>query len=69
MTGGRSGSPTYRRGAGAGRVAFAGESPFDPAEDFDAREDEPFAGARPFVVGLVLLAIDSTVCAPDDIAR
>jgi hypothetical protein len=46
-----------------------GASPFEPAEDFDAREDDPFAGARPFVVGLVLLAIDSTVSAPDDIAR
>ncbi len=46
MIGGFSVSPTYRFGAGAGFRA-----------PDDAREDDAFAGARPFLVGLVLLAM------------
>ena len=46
MIGGFSVSPTYRFGAGAGFRA-----------PDDARDEDAFAGARPFLVGLVLLAM------------
>src|SRR6188768_3553190 len=46
MIGGFSVSPTYRFGAGAGFRA-----------PDDARDDDAFAGARPCLVGLVLLAM------------
>ena len=42
ISGGLSTSPTYRFGAGAGLAA---------------RDEDPFAGARPFLVGLELLAM------------
>ncbi|CAN5524134.1 hypothetical protein BH10ACT5_BH10ACT5_06860 [soil metagenome] len=46
MSGGFSVSPTYRFGAGAGFRA-----------PDDVRDEDPFAGARPLLVGLELLAM------------
>jgi hypothetical protein len=54
MTGGRSGSPTYRFGAGAG-LAAAG---FRALDDVAERPlDDVFEDARDPLVGLLLLAI------------
>jgi len=54
MTGGRSGSPTYRFGAGAG-LAAAGFRALDAV--VERVLDDAFEDARDPLVGLVLLAI------------